>query len=377
MRPTRLGAVAAFALAAALAALGVPADGWAGSLRNAALSNAALPNLAYAQAQVDRYRALPRWQAPGAPLDASKAKGKRIFVVPVFSALPYQQLLDAGLKAAAAAVGVTVLEQTNQGQPAQWARGVEQAIAEDVDLIALIGAPDPALLRPQLEKARRAGIPVVVGNQVGEGAAGRAAQRLAADAAIAYRRGRANTLVITANDVTASAGLVAAIRSEYGQVCGPGCTITVINVPLARWSTRLPGAVQAALMADPAINFVHPVFDGMTAFAIAGIKAAGARYRLRLGTVDGSASVLALIASKAEHGLVLFDVGTSLDWQGWADMDVILRVLLGKPVPATQGLPRRLFTAANVRSTGTPPSPLRGYGTSYIAGYRQLWGLAG
>ncbi len=102
-------------------------------------------------------------------IDASKAKGKTIFIVPIFSALPYQQLLNGGVKAAAKAVGIIVKEQTNQGSPAQWAQGVEQAIAQKADLIALIGAPDPRLIQPQLKKAKAAGIPVVVGNLVNEG----------------------------------------------------------------------------------------------------------------------------------------------------------------------------------------------------------------
>ena len=114
----------------------------------------------------------------------------------------------------------------------------------------------------------------------------------------------------------------------------------------------------------------------MTAFAVAGIKAAGAQSRVKLGTVDGSASVLELIARQPDTGVILFDIGTSLDWHGWADMDVILRVLTGAPVPASQHLPRRIFDATNIAAAGTPPSPLGGYGTSYVAGYSKLWGLA-
>ncbi len=348
---------------------------------------AALPDLAYAQAQVDKFHAVPRWKSPGAAIDASKAKGKTIFIVPIFSALPYQQLLNGGVKAAAKAVGITVKEQTNQGSPAQWAQGVEQAIAQKADLIALIGAPDPRLIQPQLKKAKAAGIPVVVGNLVNEGTpafdnvsarmdmASQATQRVAADYTIAYTKGTANTLIITANEVNPSKGLVAAIEDEYAKVCGPGCKTTVVNVPLAQWSTKMQSTVQAALTADPKITFVHPIYDGMTTFAVAGIKAAGALDRVKLGTVDGSDFVLKMIQQKADKGLVLFDIGYSLDWHGWADMDVILRILLGQPAPATQNLPRRIFDASNIGATGTPPSPLKGYGATYIAGYSKLWGL--
>ena len=370
--------LAAVAVAAAPAVPAAPA----------APPRAALPDLAYAEAQVARYRSVPRWTAPGPPINARRAAGKSVVVIPITSALPYQQLLGAGLAAAAKAAGVTVTELPNQGQPAQWAQGVEQAVARRADLIALVGAPDPQLLRPQLEQARKAGIPVVVGSLVNEGTppfanvtarmdvATRGMQRLAADYEIAYSRGKANTLIVTSNEAMQAGSLVAAIQDEYATVCGPGCTTTVINVALGQWSTRLRAAVAAALAADPAISFVHPVYDGMTPFAIAGIRAAGAQRRVKVGTVDGSASVLRLIRERADGGLVLFDVGTSLDWQGWANLDVILRVLLGQPVPRTQNLPRRIFDGANVVAAGSPPSPLKGYGDAYRLGYRRLWGLA-
>ena len=346
-----------------------------------------LPDLAYARAQAAKYRDVPVWQAPGPALDARKARGKTVYVVPLLSALPYQQALNGGLKAAAKAAGITIVEQTNQGQPPQWAEGVEQAIAAKADVIALIGAPDPALLQPVLRKAKAAGIPVVVGNLVNEGTPplanvsarmdldSQATQRVATDATIAYTRGKANTLIITADEFSPSRGIVAAIQDEYAKVCGKGCTTTVINVPLAQWSTRLRGAVLAALAADPEITFVHAIYDGMTAFAVAGIRAAGAQQRVKLGTVDGSASVLELIRRQASTGVILFDIGTSLDWHGWADMDVILRVLTGAPVPASQHLPRRIFDATNIAAAGTPSAPQAGYGTSYVTGYSRLWGL--
>jgi ribose transport system substrate-binding protein len=203
------------------------------------------------------------------------------------------------------------------------------------------------------------------------------AQRIAVDYEIAYTGGTAKTLIVTSNDAGASQGLVAAAQDEYATVCGPGCQVTVVNVPLAQWSTRLQPAVEAALAADRSITIVHPVYDGMTAFAVAGIRAAGAQRRIRIGTVDGSDFVLRMIQQRAVDGLVLFDVGYSLDWQGWADLDVILRVLLGQPVPRTQNLPRRIFDATNVTAAGTPPSPLKGYGDAYRKGYLQLWGVAG
>ena len=115
--------------------------------------------------------------------------------------------------------------------------------------------------------------------------------------------------------------------------------------------------------------------EGQPAQWAQGVERAIAQRRVRIGTVDGSESVLRMIQQRADKGLVLFDVGYSLDWQGWADLDVILRVLLGLPVPRTQNLPRRIFDATNVNAAGTPPLSLKGYGDAYRRGYLQLWGV--
>ena len=354
----------------------------------AAHAAAPAPRLAYATARWARFRVEPRFVAPGPPIDARAVRGKRVAVIPLASALPYQQLVGAGLRAAARRVGIVLEEQPADGFAAQWAAGVERAVAAKADLIALVGAPDPLALQPQLRRARAARIPVVVADLYDEGTpptpnvtarmdlAGRAAQRLAADVEIAWSRGRAATLVVASGQTPTTAGRIAALQSEYASVCGAGCSTTVVTVPLGQWSSRIEPAVRAALLADPAITLVHAVADGMAPFVVAGIKAAGAERRVRIGTVDGSPAVLARIASGTDGGLVLFDVGTSLAWHGWADLDVILRALLRQPVPRSQNLPLRVFDRTNVAAAGAPPRPGQGYGAAYAAGYERLWGLA-
>jgi hypothetical protein len=63
-------------------------------------------------------------------------------------------------------------------------------------------------------------------------------------------------------------------------------------------------------------------------------------------------------------------------------MDQALRLLTGeKPLTAydTESLlpGMRYFDTANAKAVGVPPSPTQatGWGTSYITGYKKLWGL--
>jgi len=58
--------------------------------------------------------------------------------------------------------------------------------------------------------------------------------------------------------------------------------------------------------------------------------------------------------------------------------DQILRALTGTQAAptSTEVAPVRVFTSANVASTGTPPSVTAGYGNGYQAGMAKLWSLS-
>ena len=108
------------------------------------------------------YKRSRRSCQPGPPFDASKARGKTIFIIPESSSIPFINTIDDSIQKVAKLVGVKTTMYTNQAQPSQWAAGMNQAIAQKPDLIMLQGAPDPRVLQPQLIAAKKAGIPVLV-----------------------------------------------------------------------------------------------------------------------------------------------------------------------------------------------------------------------
>jgi ribose transport system substrate-binding protein len=137
----------------------------AGASTAAATQEAAADNggVAHAQEQIETYSKVPEFQiADAEPVDVSALKGKHIFNIPITSGIPFFVETDKIMQKTAEAQGLKFTEFTNDGTPQQWADGMNQAIAQKVDIINLQGSPDPKLIVPQLKKAKDAGIPVTI-----------------------------------------------------------------------------------------------------------------------------------------------------------------------------------------------------------------------
>ncbi|MGN0125248.1 MAG: sugar ABC transporter substrate-binding protein, partial [Rhodococcus sp. (in: high G+C Gram-positive bacteria)] len=91
----------------------------------------------YARAQLALYEADPEFTLEAEPFPMKDIAGKTIFAIPTNSENPYNVAVDEESKKVAERYGATWIEYTNQGQPAQWATGVEQAVNQKVDLIIL------------------------------------------------------------------------------------------------------------------------------------------------------------------------------------------------------------------------------------------------
>lgn len=344
------------------------------------------------KAEIDKAKALPTFTAPGPAFDASKAKGKTIVNVSLNSTVPFNQIVDASMEEAGKAAGVKVVQFTNQGQVSQWIQGVQSGIAQKADAIVLEGSPDPKLLGPQLAAAKAAGIPVISTHLYDESYVETAkkeqpniaafvdahhyrAGTLMADYAIANSGGRVNAYFVTSNEVQPAAGIASAFKDELAKRCPDTCKAEVVNIPISDWATKVPTQVQTALLKDPSINYVVPVFDGMTPFLTTGITQAGKNGSVKIVAYNGTASVLKMIQDK---NLVVAEVGEPLEWLGWANMDQVLRVLSGVEPLASQKTPLRVFDSSNVDETGTPANQKDGYGDpgQFKDGYLALWGLA-
>src|SRR6476646_8587626 len=116
-----------------------------------------------AKANLDAYRAVPKFVAPGPAFDAkAKAGGKTIFVIPASSQIPFVSTIANNITRIGAMAGVKTTFWQNQGQPSQWVQGMVAAIAQKASSIVLLAGNDPAGLQPQIKAAKAKGIPTIV-----------------------------------------------------------------------------------------------------------------------------------------------------------------------------------------------------------------------
>jgi ribose transport system substrate-binding protein len=350
----------------------------------------AVVNLAAVEREIAEYEAVPAFVPPGPAFDAVRAaRDKTVFEIPITSEVPFIAAVEQGMRQAADAVGARLVVYPNQGEPSQWAQGIRAAIAQKADVITLF-AQNPAVLGPQIEQAENAGIPVIVVRTAGEEEPCQAdpngdvygtacvpgpfeqAGRLEADWVIRDSGGKANVLVITSSDARSTVPLLEGLKQEFADHC-PDCRLHFVDVPIPEWAARVQTEVQAALVRDPTIDYLIPIYDSMSQYAVPAILAVDAAERVKIATFNGTPFVLEMLQ---ENDIVAMDVGENLAWLGWAAMDQAFRLIAGEEPARSEHTPLRVFTDANVDETGRPPELDKGYGDAFVQGYERLWGVS-
>jgi ribose transport system substrate-binding protein len=340
--------------------------------------------LARAKSVIETYQKKPVFAVSSAPFDAkSCAAGKKMLSIPNNSSNPFLKgIIEQEIKVGKD-IGLTVTEWENQGQPNQWVQGMNFAVQGHYDIVDLISGVDPKLIGPQIKAAADAGVKTMAShfydpsqpvdpllaasmpvdfNKIG---------KILADWAIARTDGKANIVIVKGDDVPPTGPLVAGIESELAANC-PDCKIVQqINVGVTEWGTKIQPSVQSALIANPSVNFVIPIYDSMAQFVVPAIRLAGKGAKVKIATFNGTPFVLDYI----QQGAVDMDIGESLDWIARSTIDGYLRALCGLPVPKDIGVPFYIFDATNAKDAGTPASFGKGYGDDYIAGFQKLWKL--
>ncbi|MBU2957640.1 substrate-binding domain-containing protein [Paracoccus sp. 1_MG-2023] len=337
-----------------------------------------------ARAVLDAHRAAPDFAPLGEPFDAAACMAdKSVFSIPVTMAIPFNVELQKAMSRAAADVGFKYTTWENQGASDSWIQGVNQAIAQDYSLVDVAGGLNPEMLAPQLREAKEAGLAVTTTHLYDESQ--EQADFVDASAKVDYRRageilaawafveteGKPNVLIIGSDDVLPSLPFVEQIRQSLSEYC-PDCEQQYLNVPVNEWATRIQSGTQSALLANPGINYILPIYDSMTQFVTPALRIAGAN-DVGMASYNGTPFVLDMV----REGTVQMDIGESLGWAGYAAVDAQMRVLCGLEVPESLGIPLLIFDKDNAETAGVPADFDSGYGDAHVAGYRKLWGLEG
>jgi ribose transport system substrate-binding protein len=356
---------------------GSSGDGGAGGSASAA-------DIAYAKDQVASYTQVPEFIPPGDPIDARGVMaGRSVTVLPYSSAIPFDQGMVAGMQEAAEQIGFDLDVYTNQGDPSQWNQGAQLAISNgsaSLDLLTI----DPNVLGPQIEAAGEAGVDVVSSHvfdpsqSVPDGVSAAVrfqyvdVGRLLADWTIADSSGKANVLIVGADDSLSTKPLVSGIESELDDRCGDACEHNYLSVPTSDWATKTQSEIQAALTRDPDIDYILPIYDGMAQYAVTALDITQRSDSVRIATFNGSTNVLDLV----RQGKVAMDIGEPLGWVGKLIIDAHVRLAAGQEISDESSIPVRIFTADNVEEAGVPAQVSTGYGDAEQTGFDSLWQLA-
>ena len=259
----------------------------------AAATPAHADDLSYFEKQIEPFTKKPEFVAAGPAFDAQACmKGKTILSIPVSSANPFTANIEKAMAAAAKKVGFKFTTWENQGQSSQWVQGMDTAVNQKVNLIDLLAGTDPRVLVPQVQAAQAAKIPVVASHyngveqtaEVKKYADGDVpidyakAGALLADWAIVKTKGHMNALVLIATGPLSTNSMMSGIEAELKHC--DDCKTKVMNFPVVDWGTRITPGVQAALLADPTVNYIIVIYDSMSQFVVPAVTITGRRREL-------------------------------------------------------------------------------------------------
>ena len=120
------------------------------------------PDLEAIRKDIESYKVLPAFVAPGPAFDAKAVmKDKSIVSIPVSSSIPFITTLEQAFGNVSKEVGFKFMEWNNQGRIPDWIDGMNYAISQKTTLVDLLAGADPRILKTQIETATRAGVKVV------------------------------------------------------------------------------------------------------------------------------------------------------------------------------------------------------------------------
>lgn len=310
---------------------------------------------------------------PGPEASIKPPSGKRIVAITCGSQ-GYGCVQGAqGVEEAGDELGWDVTVVDGKGDPSVWNAAVTQAVSDRADGIVL-AAVNPALVSDGLDRAEKAGIPVVslFIPQLGDAPAVDAyvttdhesGGQALADWVIASSGGDAHVLVLSEPAFPELVQRSDGFTEELTRQC-PSCEIAeTVEFSIGTMASDLPSLVTTALQSDPTIDYVLAPFDSSGTFASQGIRQSG---RTDVSLVSGEGDPDGL--QRVRDGVQAVDLATVPAMAGWAAVDHLARIFTGEPIEDYL-LPQRLITRDNMPSD----SGVWTGDVDYAATYRELWG---
>ncbi|MCD9622779.1 sugar ABC transporter substrate-binding protein [Rhabdothermincola salaria] len=328
-----------------------------------------------AQAVVDAGRAELELVAPESEVDQAELEGKSLWLVNVVNNQLTTVVAD-GFTAGAEALGMDTTVIDGQGETNTWIAGIDQAVAQGADGIAILGI-DPDLASAPLQKAEDAGIPVVdifnsnPADPMGTGIVAHVTPdftrsgELVANWMMADSGCEATAFVLGADVLELQVEMMEAIEATMAEDC-PDCSVVRENVDLANLANDLGTKVPNVLRREGDIDYLVPVFDSAVTFALPAAQQAGFEGKV-LGH-DGVPANLDLVRAGDQ---ALDGAFPPNEWIGWATVDVLANAILGNPFEGYT-IPVQLFDETNIGSSNDELFPAY---DGYEEAFTTAWGL--
>jgi ribose transport system substrate-binding protein len=350
---------------------------------------AAVPKgVALAKALELKDEAPVKWNGPTKKVPIAKAKGKSVYFINLTEEIPALNEWGQVFKQQMALAGVSTTICDGMGAPATITTCLDQALAAKPSAIVALSL-DTSFISSYMTRAKAAGIKFITGQTGLPGIpklAGDDAEvtfnyatvgKYLADWFVAdsgCTKGAAQ-IITTTSARQPSAAEVAGIQTEVHRLC-PSLTLpSVQNVLIPDWPTQLPTETRSLLTSNPNLEYLLPLYDGMTIPMVPAAEALQRTTPVKMAAFNATPVVMQTELAKPSP--LAADVGGPNTWYGLALADQTLRLLTGLPPVATEEVPLRLFTRANLHTINVNASSDAGwYGSvNPIAKYHALWGL--
>ncbi|QAY59835.1 hypothetical protein ET475_07405 [Microbacterium protaetiae] len=377
MRALTAGAAVA-AVALSLAACSAT-DDKAASTPSTSAESPALAALADLQKPLDAY------PVPTEPIEGVDAdKGGTLYYIPITQQSPEFAVDQAGVEAAAAAVGMSVQVCDGKGTPTEVSACIDHATNAKAAGIILDAVPYD-IAANSIAAAQKAGIPVVIGNQLADdrhpstptftytAVSGSAQQEALARWVIADSDGKANVLMNVTTDGQSQIQYAADGKKVFADECS-GCTVATNEVSSANFS-QVPSSTSSALLKNSDTDYLIVEFAQFLQATQSGVQNAGASGRITLAAGSASLNDIKAVAS----GSVGAATAQASAFVGWMYVDATLRLIAGQSVPEYT-IPIRLFTKdtmGDVQLTEAAQESGEWFGpTTFTDEFKKLWGVA-
>lgn len=353
-----------------------------------AAGNATPPGVAAAKAFVAKAMQPPKWSGPTAKINTASAKGKTVYFVNLTEAIPALHEWSVVLGQQLRAAGVNTQDCDAKGSPNGITSCLNQALAAKPAAIVAL-ALDNDFIASYMAKAKAAGIQFITGQSGRPGLPTSPPGRVAEVTFDYYQVGRiigawfaadsscakgAPQIITTTSSRQPSAAEVAGIQAAIHKYC-PGMKLPgVQNVLIPDWATKLATVTRSDLLANPNLNYILPLYDGMTIYMNPAIQQMHLSHRVKMAAFNATPVVMQ--TEVAKNSPLVADVGGPNQWYAVALADQVLRVLTGAKPVTSENVPLRLFTPANVKSINVKKNEATWYGSiDPICNYHKLWGI--